>query len=298
MTNQAAPFALNPIQWLATDDGWLDFSRKLDPRALASQIKEAGFEGAFADVPAGWMVEQYDALLRETGLRPAPGYFVIREYAESERRDLVEQAAAAARTHAELGLRDILVGAGMSKDAPRVVRPARGHDPDDARLERLTEALVAVAEAMRAEGVRAALHPHVGTDVEVEEEARTVLDSVDGALLGLGPDTGHLAWAGANVQALIEDYRERVAAVHIKDCRLSVAERGRAEGLTYQQTVMKGLWVEPGLGELDLEAMLAALPSDFGGWLIVEVDRPDISDPFESAKASASWMHARRQTGR
>jgi hypothetical protein len=28
------------------------------------------------------------------------------------------------------------------------------------------------------------------------------------------------------------------------------------------------------------------------GWLIVEVDRPDITDPFDSAVASASWMRA------
>ena len=56
--------------------------------------------------------------------------------------------------------------------------------------------------------------------------------------------------------------------------------------------MLAGLWTEPGRGELPLTEILAALPDGFGGALMVEVDRPDISDPFESAQASASWMHA------
>ena len=36
-----------------------------------------------------------------------------------------------------------------------------------------------IGEAMRAEGVRPALHPHVGTWVETERECRAVLDAVE-----------------------------------------------------------------------------------------------------------------------
>jgi inosose dehydratase len=92
------------------------------------------------------------------------------------------------------------------------------------------------------------------------------------------------------VSALISDYADRVASVHVKDCRLSVAERARSEELGYRAAVMAGLWAEPGRGELDLEDILDALPAAFDGWLIVEVDRPDVPDPLESARASASWM--------
>lgn len=53
--------------------------------------------------------------------------------------------------------------------------------------------------------------------------------------------------------------------MHVKDCRLSVARQGQAEGWHYRQTVVAGLWAEPGRG-------------------------PDITDPFDSAVASASWM--------
>ena len=74
--------------------------------------------------------------------------------------------------------------------------------------------------------------------------------------------------------------------VHVKDCRLSVARHGQAEGWHYRQTVVAGLWAEPGKGELPLTDIVGA------GWLMVEVDRPDITDPFDSAVASASWMRA------
>jgi inosose dehydratase len=290
--------ALNPIQWLATEDGWLDFARRPEPRQLLAQIKAAGFEGVFAEVPTGWSVEQYRTALDEVGLAPAPGYLGLGLAEDGvDQRELLERAAGAAREHVALGLGDIVVSAGMTRDATRVRHPARGYAPDRARLERLVEVIGRVAETTLAEGVRAALHAHVGTWVETEVETRVVLDAIGARQLGFAPDTGHLAWAEADVGALLSDYAARVTAVHVKDCRRSVARRARDEDLTYQQTVMAGLWAEPGRGELDLEAMLAALPAAFAGWLIVEVDRPDIPDPYESAKASAAWMR-RRAAGR
>jgi inosose dehydratase len=202
----------------------------------------------------------------------------------------VTRAADVARTHANLGLSEIFLGTGMSRDAPRVLHPAQGFAFDPARLERVTDLIETVARTMVAEGVRPALHPHVGTWIETEAESRAVLEAIDSELLAFGPDTGHLAWAGADVAELISDYADRVASVHVKDCRLSVAERARSEKLGYRAAVMDGLWAEPGRGELELEAMLDALPATFEGWLIVEVDRPDLPDPLESARASASWM--------
>jgi inosose dehydratase len=56
--------------------------------------------------------------------------------------------------------------------------------------------------------------------------------------------------------------------------------------------VVAGLWAEPGRGELPLTDILGALPATFDGWLMVGVDRPDLTDPFDSAVASASWMRA------
>ncbi len=285
--------ALNPIQWMASDDGWIDPSRTPERRQLLSLIKRAGFDTVMAEVPADWTVEQYQAVLGEVGLTLAPGYFVCRsDGRDGQETDVVASAGAVARQHAELGMTEIGLGLAMGKDTPRVAHPAHAYDADPSRVEAVTALIGKIADVMVAEGIRPNLHPHVGTWIETEEEGRAVLDALPESHLGFLPDTGHLAWAGSNVGGFIKDYAERIPFVHVKDCRLSVAAQGREKGWGYQQTVMAGLWAEPGRGELDLGEIIGNLPSGFDGWLMVEVDRPDIADPYESAVESARWMHA------
>lgn len=285
----ASRLALNPIQWMASDDGWLDPSLAPEPAEQLALVKKAGFAGIMAAVPAFWSVERYRDAVAEAGLALAPGYFVLR--VDDAVDDVLSTAATVANQHAQLGLTDVGLGLGMKKGAPRVEHPAQGVSADPARLATIIERIGRIVEVMAAEGVRPALHPHVGTWVETEAEGRAVLDAHPG--LGFLPDTGHLAWAGADLPALIRDYASRLPFVHVKDCRLSVAAQGRADDWGYQRTVLAGLWAEPGRGELPLGEILGALPADFGGWLMVEVDRPDIADPFECAVASATWMRAR-----
>ncbi|MBT2224939.1 sugar phosphate isomerase/epimerase [Nonomuraea sp. NEAU-A123] len=285
--------ALNPIQWMASADGWLDPSLAPEPKQRLSLIKQAGFDAVMAEVPADFTVEQYLALLDETGLTLAPGYFVCRsDGRDGNQADVVAAATEVARQHAQLGMTEIGLGLGMAKDRPRVLHPAQAYDADDSRVEAVTALIGQISDAMLAEGVRPSLHPHVGTWIETEEEGRAVLDALPSSRLGFLPDTGHLAWAGADVGRFVKDYAERIPFVHVKDCRLSVAAEGREKGWGYQQTVLAGLWVEPGRGELDLAGIIGNLPSEFDGWLMVEVDRPDITDPYESAQVSARWMHA------
>jgi inosose dehydratase len=291
--------ALNPIQWMATDDGWLDPSKAPETPELLSLVKKAGFDGVMAAVPADWSPQQYAELVADTGLELAPGYVVCRSDGRDGKQDeVVESAVQVARQHAELGLDVVGLGMSMGQDAPRVAHPAQGYDPQAERLDAVTELIARIAAAMVAEGVRPALHPHVGTWVETDSEGRAVLDAVSADQLGFLPDTGHLAWAGVDVRALISDYADRVPFVHVKDCRLSVAQEGRAGDWDYKRIVRSGLWVEPGRGELQLTEILGALGNDFDGWLMVEVDKPDIADPYESAVASATWMRATFGGGR
>jgi inosose dehydratase len=292
-TSGAWRIALNPIQWMASSDGWLDPSLAPEPKKLLSLIRQSGFDAVMAEVPAGLTAEQYLALLDEAGLTLAPGYFACRSDGRDGAEDeVVAAAAVVARQHAQLGMTEIGLGLGMSKDKPRIAHPAQAYDPDPSRVAAVTALIGRISDVMTAEGVRPSLHPHVGTWIETEEEGRAVLDALPEAKLGFLPDTGHLAWAGSDVGAFVKEYAERIPFVHVKDCRLSVAAEGRRQDWGYQQTVLAGLWVEPGRGELDLTEIIGKLPSTFDGWLMVEVDRPDIADPFESAVASARWMRS------
>jgi sugar phosphate isomerase/epimerase len=88
---------------------------------------------------------------------------------------------------------------------------------------------------------------------------------------------------------MVRRHADRIVDVHLKDLDLDVAAASRAEPTPYQVASDRGLFLEPGLGGLDLPAILAALPENFGGWVIVEVDKASM-DPDESAKVSWAWV--------
>lgn len=295
MIPSAAQVALNPLQWFATPDGWLDWSLSPALPDLYSEVRRAGFDAVATKMPAGMSVAEYHGIAQDAGLDLAPGTAAIAVGdGDVDVAQTIDALRPTLRAYAALGLDRIFVLAAMDPAAPRVARPAVGADFDAARLDRIAALLTALGEAAVAEGVLPILHPHVGGWVETESETRAVLEAVPAGLLGFGPDVGHLSWAGADVPALLGDYRDRVRGIHLKDLKRSVATASIAAGDSYQQTVAAGLWTEPGTGDLDYDAMWAALGADWSGPLIVEVDRGAVEPPFESARLSAEWMRAQR----
>ncbi|MGO4423075.1 sugar phosphate isomerase/epimerase family protein, partial [Streptomyces sp. MCAF7] len=256
-------------------------------------IRDTGIKALHTAVPGDLTPQAYAAKLAAYGISPAPGYIAVRlTDDDAERRTFRETAARVAGHHAELGVDTVFLAMGMAKDAERVARPAVGHLADQGRLERVRDLLAEIAGIVRAEGIAPAFHPHVGTWAETEEETRFVLDTVDASVLAFGPDMGHLTWAGADATRLVRDYADRVASVHIKDLDLGLAARAREAGWDYRRTVLAGLWSEPGHGNADIEGFVGALPDDFDGWLIVEVDRGARPTPEESMRLCGEWAAA------
>lgn len=291
-----AQVAFNPLQWFATEDGWLDWGLAPAWPELMALVKEAGFDAVHTRIPAGRTAAEYGRIIREAGLEPAPGTFAF-ELAEDggpSAKETVEAFRETARGYAELGLRHLFVIPAVLPDAPRAARPACGAEADEARLDRIVTLLTAVSQAVVAEGVLPILHPHVGTWIETAEETRYVLDHIDASLLGFGPDVGHLTWAGADPVELVEQYADRVHGMHLKDLRRTVRDASVTEGRSYQETVAAGLWIEPGRGDIDYQRIWAALGEDWDGTLVIEVDKGDITPPLESAKACARWVAEQR----
>ena len=285
-------FALNPLQWLATDDGWLDFQKRLPLEKLLAEVSRLGFTALHAEVPAGMSATDYGDALAAAGITPAPGYLSAPFDDVDERDAIVARAGALAETHRELGLTEMFVAASMGPDSPRVAKPAVGAYADEARLVEIARTLELVGRETSKRGVIACLHQHVGTWIETEDEYEWLLERLDPELIALGPDCGHLAWSGVDPIELVRRHDERVRAVHLKDIRLDVARATRGTDATYKQVVAQGLWAEPGLGELDLGEFLAVLPDEFSGWVVVEVDKPSLATPEESVAASARWVES------
>jgi len=294
---KADKIAINPLQWLATEDGWIDPTLAPPLIEQLKVIQQAGIRSLHTAVPEDLTPAQYRQLLADHGILPAPGYISGPLPAdEASLRELLDKTARISAQHAELGLPAVFVATGMAMDAPRVARPAVGHEGTKDRLERVRDVFAAMGETTRKNGVAAAFHPHVGTWAETEVETRFILDTVPADVLSFGPDIGHLGWAGADYQGLIRDYADRVASLHVKDFHDDIARQGRENGWGYQKTVLAGLWAEPGRASVDIDATLAALPETFDGWLVIEVDRGAQETPEESIRLCGEW--AAQQSGR
>ncbi|WP_165550226.1 sugar phosphate isomerase/epimerase family protein [Kribbella speibonae] len=275
---------LNPLPWVLTPAGF-DLSVPILQGAFA-EIATTPFRGIHADPPAGLDAAGYRALLTQHGLTPAPGYFSAD--ATAPPGEVAEAAKRHAAVQAELGNTEVFLATGLTPD--RIAHPAIGYG--DPHLPKVIDVIGATAEAIKAEGVTPALHPHVGSPIEIEPEIRAVLDAVPSSILSFGPDTGHLAWAGTTPATLMAEYAGRIAAVHLKDVHLDQAQAAKdADANYFDATVHKHtVWTEPGRGDVDLLAAVATLPDTFDGWLIVEVDVPEAETNLKSTQLSARWI--------
>lgn len=291
MSIHLGQIALNPLQYMATADGWLNPGQRPSLSDQLAYIGSQGFRAVQTDIGPDLTPEQYRSELDAAGFVAGPGYIGLIVDDDDTVKTSLENAQRVAGRNAAVGSSLSFLAMGMSKEAPRVAKTAAlGIDFDEARFERVIDLVGKAAELVRAEGVTPAFHPHVGTWVETEPETRRVLDAIPADLLAFGPDTGHLTWAGADTVGLLRDYSERIAGVHIKDLFMSAVERGRAERMSYQESVLQPLWTEPGTGDVDFDALYDALPDNFDGWTVIEVDRGNQPTAEESIALCGQWV--------
>jgi inosose dehydratase len=108
-------------------------------------------------------------------------------------------------------------------------------------------------------GLHFRFHPHADYQVETQEQTERYLDDTDPRFVSLCLDTGHLAYRGADVPALIRGYPQRIGYVHIKQMDPAIAARAVTEDLPFGQAVAMGASVEPPAGLPDVPSVLEAL---------------------------------------
>jgi inosose dehydratase len=97
-------------------------------------------------------------------------------------------------------------------------------------------------------------------------------------------DTGHATWGGADPAALARRYRSRISHVHTKDVRKSVMERSKAEGWSFLDSVIEGVYTVPGDGMVDFVSVFKELPG-YSGWVVIEAEQdPKKAHPLTYAK--------------
>ncbi|WP_432563852.1 sugar phosphate isomerase/epimerase family protein [Kineococcus sp. SYSU DK003] len=282
MSRNGRRIAANPIPYWAQAGK----TREVFEQAFRD-FQEIGFTAVKADVPEGMGAAEYARWLAGFGLSPSIGLFSSPLDETVDVGELLEQARRFGAQQAELGL-DRTMLSSMAVPA-RMRTPAVGADFDQGRLDRAIENAGRVCEVLLAEGVRPLHHSHVGGVFETEAEVTALLDGLGPDLIGFGPDTGHLRWAGADPLDLIRRYADRIGGVHLKDVYPDHLP-ATADGGDYRSVSGSGrLWAEPGRGVLDLDAVVAALPPDYDGDYMIEVDHPSVGSLYESHRISFEW---------
>jgi inosose dehydratase len=119
-------------------------------------------------------------------------------------------------------------------------------------------------------GVKAVLHPHVGTMVENGAEVQRVLE---GSSIALCLDTGHLLIGGTDPAELTRQAPHRIAHTHVKDVDLGLARQVQSGRRTYTEAVRQGIYRPVGHGDVDFTAIVGHLRAEgYPGWYVLEQD--------------------------
>jgi inosose dehydratase len=166
---------------------------------------------------------------------------------------------------------------------------------DDEQWDTLLRNLDRLQEAAAERGIRAVLHPHVGTMIEKRDEVYRVLN---GSTIPLCLDTGHLLIGGTDPLELVEAHASRITHAHLKDVDAALAARVQAGELTYTEAVAQGMYTPLGTGDVGIGKIVnGLLDSGFDGWFVLEQDtilseEPTDAGPVTDVIASVAYLRS------
>lgn len=280
-------FGANGAEWLAPEE------------QVLQQIAAAGYAGAPAGPDEQRTTAETLAMFARHGLKPAPGYYGTAFWDKSRQAEFVERAKRHAAFAREAGCDALYVAPGGFDYVTRsglTRRETAGHvrpedSLSDAEYAVFADSLNKVGAATLAEGVYSCFHNHVGTVIETRAETDRLLAMTDPKLVFLGPDTGHMQWAGDDAVAFCRDYAARIKTMHLKDISEAVRAQGAAAKWDYGTFTDHGIFAELGEGCIDFGAIIADLRAvGFDGWLITETDVTQKATPLESVTISRNYL--------
>jgi inosose dehydratase len=265
---------------------------------VLEEIAGAGYPGTELG-PLGYLPLDASALetgLRAHGLTLAAGFVMAPFSLRAEHDAIAEVARQTCSLLSAGGSRTLIVIDALADDRSATAgRSEAATRLDEADWTALLDGVRRTAAIAREFGLNAAIHAHVGTHVEFEDEVERLLGDIDADELGLCVDTGHSTYAGIDPAALLRRHGDRVSYMHFKDISAERLARARAQGQTFQGAVAAGVFTPLGQGCVDFPTVAAELDRiGYEGWATVEQDRlPDSSTtPLEEARQSLEYLRS------
>lgn len=280
-------FGIAPIAWTNSDLPQLGGDTTLE--TCLAESREAGFSGTETGVKFPMNAAQLRSALDKFNLKLVSGWFsgeLLTRSVEDEQSRIEEQLSTFKALGAPVLVYAETTGSVQSKlDVALSQRPRLAAEQFEAYGRKLT----ALAEHMAARGVQMAYHHHMGTVVETQRDIDLLMRHT-GPAVGLLIDTGHLAYAGADVLETTRRHARRINHVHCKDIRAQVLKTARQRDMSFLGAILEGVFTVPGDGFIDYYAFARVL-ADIGyeGWAVVEAEQ----DPAKAPPLAYSRMGLR-----
>jgi inosose dehydratase len=272
-----------PISWGVCEvPGW---GYQLGPDRVLTEMREVGLAATELG-PEGFLPRQPKAMadvLDRHGLQAVGGFTPLLLHAADH--DPVPEVDRLLDSYEASGAGVLVLSAATGHEGYDT-RPTLDEDGWAVLLANLDR----LAELAASRGVRAVLHPHVGTMVENGEEVQQVLD---GSWISLCLDTGHLLIGGTDPAELTRQAPQRIAHVHFKDVDAAVARQVQSGRLTYTEGVRQGMYRPLGTGDVDVTAIVEHLRAHgYDGWYTLEQDTILTDEPRGEGPVADVWTCA------
>jgi inosose dehydratase len=151
--------------------------------------------------------------------------------------------------------------------------------------DKLTQGLDKLGKVAADMGMTMTYHHHMGTGVQTEKEIDRLMENTDPDYVWLLYDSGHLVCSGEDYVGILKKYLPRIRHIHLKDIRMSIRNKVKAENMSFLDGVRAGMFTVPGDGDIDFKPIFDYVnASDYDGWYIVEAEQdPAKANPLEYA---------------
>lgn len=158
-------------------------------------------------------------------------------------------------------------------------------------LKQIAETVHQLGKRTAGEGVRLAVHAHMWSQFENQQEIDYVMAHTDPQTVAFVLDTGHVTLAGMDPVALAFRLHHRVVEYHLKDTRKEVYA-----GATVRMDRPADMMANPpffplGSGGVDFAGLIKHLNAiSWKGWLTTELDTSPTRPAKESAAISLRYL--------
>lgn len=261
-----------PITWGV--DGSPGWGHLMDRDRVMSEMAGMGLSATELG-PDGYLPTDSDELadyMRGYDLRIVGGFVPALLYRPEQVEDELAYVARAAKQLAAAGSETLVLG------------PSNHHNGYDKSVEMtdrewsvFLDNLARLEDIVESAGLHTALHPHWGMAIENPRQVDRLLEASD---VGVCLDTGHIFLGGGDPAELAKTAADRVLHVHLKDMNVGDAEAVRNGEATFRQSVIDGMFVPLGEGDIPVEGVVRALESSgFQGWYVLEQDKALSTEP-------------------